>query len=306
MAPELCDRRFKSTSNILNEAASREDESREDLSARNRFRTYTFKDLRQERKYFAENVVQERKKSRNLIRRLIGSLERKNEECKADDEFFARYYRRNDYSDPNFDHSLGTQNSDFDDLVPEKPIVSSNRGNGSPDRCNDVRRFERGSVDLVDSRDLSTSEGILEDESFERRKDSKKRLDRKRSIKDFLGSMIKWRRSSAKETRHPFVSCDHLADKISAKKKDRKLLSRTSSLSAVDGCQKTLQSEKPKATIHPVYGGRRNEQLLEVLTRNKENWEVPAMESIVEELRMPTGIRRHSDMFFPTRGPRKE
>lgn len=67
-----------------------------------------------------------------------------------------------------------------------------------------------------------------------------------------------------------------------------------------------LQSEKPKATIRRFYGGRRKEQLLKALARNKKNLEDPGVVNFsTEKLGMSSEIRRQREKFFWPRGPER-
>ncbi|XP_078051580.1 uncharacterized protein LOC144477717, partial [Augochlora pura] len=103
MALRTMNRDFKSTSDILDEAVSDKMVVGVQDIQESRFRTYTFRELQQERREFVKK--REQKKTQNLLKRLLASLDSKNKACKADDEFFTEYYRRNDYSNPNSDHS---------------------------------------------------------------------------------------------------------------------------------------------------------------------------------------------------------
>ncbi|KZC14339.1 PREDICTED: uncharacterized protein LOC107192485 [Dufourea novaeangliae] len=392
MASELGSGRFKSTSDILEELTIHEEKIQEDFHTENRFRTYTFKDLREEKRHFTKNSARERTKSQNFLKKWIASFERKNEACKAEDEFFTKYYRRNDYSNPNSDYSFDARSQDprerrethgncqlsltrtnkrffqnhyrYEWVSDNKLIVSNNEKikqfsiengkNNNEEHLNTkseiherthrysnctrshrlnsqyifsvnsdtkTKKFSKVSslesnrprdqlyncVDLVNSRRLRNSTNDLNRDTLERiftnskeedsqklmNESSKKKPGRKRSFKNILGSMIKWKRSNKKEKPRHFMSCDHLTDETTFDTKN--VISRTSSLWGVvlEVCEEEalMQSEKQKATIRPVYRGKRNEQLLEVFARNKENRKFFAMNRSIENLVRPPAIK---------------
>lgn len=336
MAVKIRNRHFKSTSNILDDVGSDKMADRIRNISEDRYRTYTFTDFQQEKRKFAKK--HEPKKSQNLLKKLLASLEKKNEACKADDEFFTEYYRRNDYSNPNSDFfSEGLQNiretsencrfssprssETFlinrcrPDLVSKKLPVVENRKNEEllfedatiDDKVDKLLHINK-SVDFANSRrfrkstnDLNrcTLEKIFTDTDCKQEidvKDSRKKHDRKRSFKEFLGSMMKWKKSNRKQKPRRFVSCEQLVDNSQIFDKENvKQLSRASSLNTVvlDDCveRPTIQVKPQKATIHPIYNGKRNEQLLEVLARNKEIQRIFAMKGSVENLVKPSAIK---------------
>ncbi|XP_076646539.1 uncharacterized protein LOC143355533 [Halictus rubicundus] len=329
MAVQIVGRRFKSTSNILDEVRSDKMVGRTRNVPEDRYRTYTFNDLQQEKRKFAKK--HEPKKSQNLLKKLLASLEKKNEACKADDEFFAEYYRRNDYSNPNSDclgerlQNIGetSENCQFSKktffvsrcrpgLDSKKLPVVENRENKEflpEDLTIDdkvEKLLQRHSVDFANSRRFRRTTDDLNRCTLEKIfteckqeigvKDSRKKHDRKRSFKDFLGSMMKWKKSGRKQKPRRYASFDHLVDNTEIFYKENvKQLSRASSLNAVvlEDCEEgnVLQIKTRKATIHPIYGGKRNEQLLEVLARNKENQRIFAMNGSVENLVKPSAIK---------------
>ncbi|XP_043258562.1 uncharacterized protein LOC122400892 [Colletes gigas] len=111
MALELRSNRSKSTSDILDGIVYENKNVMENSTVNNRYRTYTVKNLKKEKKYFVKTSCSDcnreeessTPKSQNFVKKWIASLERKNEACKADDEFVTKYYRRN--SNPSSDYS---------------------------------------------------------------------------------------------------------------------------------------------------------------------------------------------------------
>ncbi|XP_076294607.1 uncharacterized protein LOC143215894 [Lasioglossum baleicum] len=321
MAVKIRDRHFKSTSNILSEVGSDNMAGRIRNIPEDRYRTYTFTDFQQENRKFAKK--HEPKKSQNLLRKLLASLEKKNEACKADDEFVTEYYRKNDYSNPNSDFLSGRlqRNCRFSgpkssetflvnrcrpDLVSKKLPVIDDRGN--EEFLFEEKSLQRHSVDFANSRRLRKStndlnrctlEKIFTDTDCKQEigvKDSREKHDRKRSFKDLLVSMMKWKKSNRKQKPRKYVSCDHLVDNSQIFDKENvKQLSRASSLNTVtlEDCEggTIIQVKTRKTTIHPMSGGKRNEQLLEVLARNKESQRTFAMTGSVENLVKPSAIK---------------
>lgn len=350
MALKFKSYRSKSTSNILDEVvANRNEKVTDNSSVNNRYRTYTIKDLEKEKRCFAKTSSCERErkkgqKSQNFVKKLLTSLERKNEVCKADDEFVAKYYRRNDHATSNsncFRSDVVRQNScriernedrnhprarmnekcsmnrNLDIVSRNKPTVSANRKIGeqfsfvnygknndakesilknfhreeSVFRTNDEHRRGHRDENYVHSlcgelsrhsqtreTDLGTNENY-ERERFhncssfdpnrapvklDNRRDSfdscilrtsntleriftnsKEECDvtpngrlkkkRQRSFKDFLGSMVGWKKSETKEKPRRFMSCEHLMKETKTiDSKNVKVLSRASSLKAVN------------------------------------------------------------------------
>lgn len=120
----------------------------------------------------------------------------------------------------------------------------------------------------------------------------RKRLNRSKSLKNFFMSMIKWKKSKTKERPRRFMSCDHLLEdtKIIGSKND-KILPRTSSYQAIVFHQENFEQVKRNATIHPIYGGKRNQQLLEVLAKKNEDRRRLLIHGSMENLVKPSAIK---------------
>ena len=341
MASGLRSHCSKSTSDILDDIESDEDH----LSAEDRYRSYTLEDLKEKKNYFAKERGRRQesssKKSQSFVKKLIASLERKNEICKADDEFLTKYYSRNDYSDPNSDINENhasfpvdrNTSQNFKREPDSKKMVgefrnskitewsrSENRGNncsakelilGHTKKKEEISRSELSTevpkhVGSLNSCFLKKNKGGRKNYTLERifRKkedvtlvgNERKKLDRRSSFKDFLGFMIRRMKSECKEKPRRFMSYDQLAEEAKAfESKNIKKLSRTSSLNAVvfedrDEENSTRSGER-NATIHPVYGGRRNEQFPQVLAKRKEFRKFSATNESVENLVKPSAIR---------------
>ena len=129
-------------------------------------------------------------------------------------------------------------------------------------------------------------EGSLNGSTF------RKRLNKSKSLKNFFVSMIKWKKSKSKERPRRFMSCDHLLEdtKIIGSKND-KILPRTSSYQAIVFHQENFEQVKRNATIHPIYGGKRNQQLLEVLAKRNEDRKRLLIHGSVENLVKPSTIK---------------
>ena len=344
MAPGLRSHRSKSTSDILDDIESDEDH----LSAEDRYRTYTLEDLKEQKNYFAKERGRRKKssseKSQSFVKKLIASLERKNEICKADDEFLTKYYSRNDYSDPN---------SDINENRASFPVDRNTSQNfkREPDSKNKIGEFRNSKItewsrsedrgkncnakELILGHTKEKEETLDTDEKhrveipkhvgslnccfakknkddrkrntleriFRKKKEDatlggneRKKLDRRSSFKDFLGYMIRHKKSECKEKPRRFMSYDQLAEEAKEfESKNVKKLSRTSSLNAVvfedRDEENSTRSVERKATIHPVYGGRRNEQFPQVLTKRKEFRKFSATDESVENLVKPSAIR---------------
>ena len=381
MAPGLRSHRSKSTSDILDDIESDEDH----LSAEDRYRTYTLEDLKDKKNYFAKERGRRKEsssqKSQSFVKKLIASLERKNEICKADDEFLTKYYSRNDYSDPNSDinenHASFPVDRNTSQNFKREPDSknkvcefrnskitewsrSENRGkncnakelilghtkkkeetfetdekhrNGYPkslrssqiseevysrselnkqhgSSCFDLNRSRVeipkhvSSVNSCflkknkDDRKRNTLERIFrrKEEDVTLGGNERKKLDRRSSFKDFLGYMIRRKKSECKEKPRRFMSYDQLAEEAKAfESKNVKKLSRTSSLNAVvfedHDEENSARSVERNATIRPIYGGRRNEQFPQVLTKRKEFQKFSATNKSVESLVKPSAIR---------------
>ena len=385
MAPGLRSQRSKSTSDILDDIASDEENIRGDLSAKDRYRTYTFEDLNEKKNYFAKERERRKEsssqKSQSFVKKLIASLERKNEICKADDEFLTKYYSRNDYSDPNSDinvnhvsfpvdrnasqnfqrepdsknkagefrnskiaewsrsenrgkncngnelilghtkkkeerfaadekHRNGYPKSLRSSEIPNEVYSRSelNKQHGSssfdPNRSRVEIPKHAGSLNSCfpkkskDDRKRNTLERIFrkKEEDVTLGGSERKKLDRRSSFKDFLGFMIRRKKSECKEKPRRFMSYDQLAEEAKAfESKNVKKLSRTSSLNAVvfedrDEENSTRSGER-NATIRPVYGGRRNEHFSQMLTKRKEFRKFSATNESVENFVKPSAIR---------------
>ncbi|XP_076665097.1 uncharacterized protein LOC143367317 isoform X1 [Andrena cerasifolii] len=379
MAPELRSHCSKSTLDIFDDIQSDEDH----LSAEDRYRTYTLEDLKEKKNYFAKERGRRQEsssqKSQSFVKKMIASLERKNEICKADDEFLTKYYSRNDYSDPNsylnerhasfpadrnssqnFKREPDSKNTvgEFRDSKITEWSRSENRGKN----CNakelilghtrkkeetfetDEKRssgypkslgYSQISKELHSQSELNKQHGsssfdpnrveipkhvgslnscFLKKNKDDRKRDTldrifrkkekdvtlggneRKKLDRRSSFKDFLGHLIRRKKSECKEKPRRFMSYDQLAEEAKAfESKNVKKLSRTSSLHAVvfedrDEENSTWGGER-NATIRPVYGGRRNEQFPQVLTKRKEFRKFSATNESVENLVEPYAIR---------------
>ena len=117
--------RSKSTSHILEiqTAQNKRKLQENSTSTEDKYRTYTVEDFIERRKRFSGNVNDETKKiqsvnrSQNFVKKIIASFENKNEVCRANDEFFTRYYGRNDRK---HDTSVKMRNNEA-----EVPPVSS-------------------------------------------------------------------------------------------------------------------------------------------------------------------------------------
>ncbi|XP_076179561.1 uncharacterized protein LOC143152867 [Ptiloglossa arizonensis] len=112
---------------------------------------------------------------------------------------------------------------------------------------------------------------------------------RQRSFKDFLGSMVGWKKSETKEKPRRFMSCEHLMKETKTiDSKNVKVLSRASSLKAVNEDNWIWIGER-QAMIRPIYGRKRTEQLLETLARNKKK--LFGLNESVENLVKPSAIK---------------
>ncbi|XP_068988414.1 uncharacterized protein [Bombus flavifrons] len=120
----------------------------------------------------------------------------------------------------------------------------------------------------------------------------REKLNRSKSFKNFFVSMIKWKTSKTKERPRRFMSCDHLLEdtKIIGSKND-KILPRTSSYQAIVFHQENFEQIKRNATIHPIYGGKRNQQLLEVLAKRNEDRRRLLIHGSMENLVKPSAIK---------------
>ena len=104
----------KSTSRILEiqTAHNKRKLQENSISTEDKYRTYTVEDFVERRKRFSGNIIDQSKKiqsvnrSQNFVKKIIASFENKNEVCRANDEFFARYYRRNNHVNSNSDCSF--------------------------------------------------------------------------------------------------------------------------------------------------------------------------------------------------------
>ncbi|XP_017789043.1 PREDICTED: uncharacterized protein LOC108571498 [Habropoda laboriosa] len=138
---------------------------------------------------------------------------------------------------------------------------------------------------------------------------SKKKLKRNKSFKDFFGSMIKWKKSERKERPRCFMSCDHLLEELeSFSFKNNKKLTKASSFPTVviqDFEKNSTQNLDRKATIRPIYGGKRNEQHLETFAKKQENRKFFVMDESVEDLVKPSNIKnivKHLSQFSQKSG----
>lgn len=323
MAPVLRSQRSKSTSDILDDVASDEENIQGDLSAKDRYRTYTLEDLEEKKDYFAKERERRKdsssQKSQSFVKKLIASLERKNEICKADDEFLTKYYSRNDYSDRNSDVNenhvsfpVDRNTSQNFKREPDSRNKVGEFGNSKITECSrpENRWKNRSAKELILGRTKKKEETFVTDEkhrngcpkslrgsqiskevysrselnkrhgssSFDpnrsrveipkhvgslnscflkKNKDDRKRntverifrkkeedatlggserkkLDRRCSFKDFLGFMIRRKKSECEEKPRRFMSYDQLAEEAKAfESMNVKKLSRTSSLNAV-------------------------------------------------------------------------
>ena len=120
----------------------------------------------------------------------------------------------------------------------------------------------------------------------------RKRLSRSKSLKNFFASMIKWKKSKTKERPRRFMSCDHLLEdtKIIDSKND-KILPRTSSYQTIVFHQENFEQVKRNATIHPIYGGKRNQQLFEILAEKNEDRRRLLIHGSMENLVKPSVIK---------------
>ncbi|XP_033343112.1 uncharacterized protein LOC117230113 [Megalopta genalis] len=329
MALRSVNRRFKSTSDIFDEAVSNEMSDGAQGNPKNRFSTYTFKDLQQERRKFVKK--REPKKSQNFLRRLLASLDKKNEACKADDEFVTEYYRRNDYSNPNSDYLdatlqnfeetnessrlLGARSFRTFTIDRCRPDLVSKRQSTNAADHREIRTFSsedlkmiKNSADYAKSRrfrrnsnDLSrcTLERIFTNGKDEERiepKNEKAKPSRKRSLIDFLGFMIRWRRSDEKEKPRCFVSCNRLVSQTNSFYSENVMqMSRTSSVDAIvpEKCEEPtiMQIGKQNARMRHIYNEKTHEQLVEVLTKNKENQQILPRNRSVEYFVKPSAIK---------------
>ncbi|CAK9809566.1 hypothetical protein ANTQUA_LOCUS6074 [Anthophora quadrimaculata] len=398
MALTVRSNRSKSTSDILDEIVKTEGTSKgSSFLVGNQCRTS--EDLRSERKCSTKDSTHEGKrqqsmqKSQNFVKKLIASLEKRNEACKADDEFFTKLYKKNEHSNYSLDRkhqfSYGMKviekeipflytetnrstlpndeterNSSrdvcvenkvpvFPDIKRNKQVATRNENlkdskfavsreeenNLEIDKQNkmydeiqfDVNenkerkkflnssfdtyrsRFELESqIDVANSyflkktekRRKSTLERIFVnskgDEKSKRRifnGTSKKKLNRNKSFKDLLGSMIKWRKSERKDRSRYFMSCDHLlAESESFGSENDKKLPRASSFPAVVFQEveedNFKENTERKATIRPIYGGKRNDQHLQIFTKKRENRKFFVTEESAEDLVKPSNVRK--------------
>lgn len=108
MAVRLRSNRSKSTSDIVDEVVQGDENCSRGES---KYRTYTVEDLEEKQRRFtkASGRAHEREhswqKSQNFVKKLIASLEKKNEVCQANDEFLTTYYKRSDSSVTNSEHA---------------------------------------------------------------------------------------------------------------------------------------------------------------------------------------------------------
>ncbi|CAL7945301.1 unnamed protein product [Xylocopa violacea] len=132
MALKLTSNRSKSTSDILDKMVNNDQNP---FVIENKYRAYTAENLREEQKSVArgpiseENKEQSLQKSQNFVKKLIASLEKKNVTCKADNEFFTKYYKRNDYSNLNSDYSFEVKTVGAETSVSNLKISDAASGN---------------------------------------------------------------------------------------------------------------------------------------------------------------------------------
>ena len=326
MALRLTNSRSKSASDILEETTRNKKKFEQHYFTENRYKTFTLKGFEEEKTSFVEKEQSTPKSTQNFVKKLIASLEKKNEACKADDEFFAKYYTRNDC--PNKTDNCQKENLTIENKipVPGKSVTGNNNrvnktplGNLNRNECkindqksycnryhtfqsvyesnvrkNEEKKYGFSSFDRNRYRVERKQMEIVkkEEENTERRT----KFVRSKSFKDFFGSMLKWRRSRNKKPQH-FMSCDHLIEQSkNLNSRNGQILSRSSSslqATVLQDCddKNIIRNKERRATIHPIYGGRRNEQLLEILSKKKEDLEN------TEHLLKPSAIKDIAKCF---------
>lgn len=265
MALRLTNNRSKSASDILEETTHNKKKFEQHYFTENRYRTYTLKGFEEEKKIFVEKEQSTPKSTQNFVKKLIASLEKKNEACKADDEFFAKYYTRNDcpntYQYLNKTDNCQKENSTIENKipVPAKSITGNNNcGNKTPlgslnrneCRINDQKSYcnRYHTVQSVyESNIRKNEEKKYGFSSFDRNRyrverkqmeivrkekentERRTKFVRSKSFKDFFGSILKWRKSGNKKPQH-FMSCDHLIEQSkNLNSRNGQILSRSSS-----------------------------------------------------------------------------
>lgn len=179
-------------------------------------------------------------KSQGFVKRLIASLERRNESCQANDEFWGTYYRpscsyRSFENDKLAIVRYGTDDSGYpvaetkrsqdrlkaeenwfpsDDHRERQRSKTAEKSVRCDPHCHDDRRGS--SLNRILDRqgkvgpfhlDAAEKEESRESTTLDR---SGRNVSRKKSFKKFLGSVIKWRRTGEKEEPRRFLSCDDL------------------------------------------------------------------------------------------------
>lgn len=350
MALELANGRSKSTTDILDGTTYNKDKFQQNFTE-NRYRTYTLKGFEEEKLRFVEKEPFTPKSTQNFVKKIIASLEKRNEACKADDEFFAKYYKRNDCSNTNmYQENLKTQNaiyvlskSEADNNCTTKEVLGSLNKKKNEYEINDQKmyhdryqtfqsiyesnerkEFDNGGKDKeykygfssydrnryrvrlqnqneivklcsanksTDYDNRSTLERIFLKSKRKEEAGKETKFVRTASFKDLFGNMMKWRKSGNKKKPKRFLSCDHLIEQS----KNGSTLSTNTSLQAAVlrdcGEKSILRSKERRATIHPVYGSRRNEQLLEILSNKNGDLKFFATDEDTEHLVKPSAVK---------------
>ncbi|XP_076387788.1 uncharacterized protein LOC143264441 isoform X2 [Megachile rotundata] len=149
MALGLANGRSKSATDILDGITTHNKDKFQQNFTENRYRTYTLKGFEEEKLRFAEKEPCTPKSTQNFVKKIIASLEKRNEACKADDEFFAKYYKRNDCSNTNmYQENLKTQNaiyvlskSEADNNCANKTVLCSLNKKKNAYKVNDQKMY---------------------------------------------------------------------------------------------------------------------------------------------------------------------
>ncbi|XP_043522333.1 uncharacterized protein LOC122535147 [Frieseomelitta varia] len=370
--------RSKSTSHILEIQTAHNKRELEDnsTSTEDKYRTYTVEDFIERRKRFSGNVNDETKKiqsvnrSQNFVKKIIASFENKNEVCRANDEFFTRYYGRdnrkhdtsvkvknNEAEVPpvssveaskiypeelacsnaetrnctESNNSLESTAGTFDDQENNFKINEKDRKHCKEDyvQCDSINDIEVCSYEgrayydpsTFDPRrdrvELQNRTGVILESSPNNRKGNtlerickfeftnlKMERDSKRNTtkKGFKGrnkffkcfrSVIKWRKSEAKDRSQRFMFHDDSFEGTNRARPKSNKISKSSPYETIVFQENLEQTNERKATIHPIYEGRRNKRLAKknedrkrlMIQGNMENVVKPsAIKNIVKHL----------------------
>ncbi|KAK2580247.1 hypothetical protein KPH14_012501 [Odynerus spinipes] len=254
----LLSRRSKSTSNVIETPAFKTKDVRNSIERR--CKTCSSDNLYTDKKTEATTSLSA-EKSQKFFTKLVASLEKKNNkngDFNAADEFLTKCYtkplipRINSHY-PNYGASTtcvynqrgSPLNNKKEAFEPEMKTVNTSK-----------KEFESSAVRPIHDVDQSwratmeeSSDAVIE-----------KKVNRKRSIKGILRSIMGWKKHTGKSGR--FQSCDELEVREKFSSMNLPMIPRARSLQTF-GSNNTkdkniIESLDRNATIRPFYGGRRN------------------------------------------------